>query len=169
MKFNADGYLAAGLHPTTLTDMKTHLVDAFTSSAKRPRVFAGYSRHTADLQQFPVPVNQFVGGSFVSSKEEPSDIDLLGMADQAKIDQMDPAKQAAFMQMFLGDGSKPAYECDAYFLASFPDTDPAYPHYRVMRKYWMGEFGFDRLDKPKGILTLTVAPSPEPPTPAATS
>lgn len=160
MQFNADGYLPAGLHKTDLSEMKVHLVDGFPHSIRRPVVFDGYNRHTIDLQKINVLISQFVGGSFVSAKDDPSDVDLLGMADQAAIDALASADRSLLNQLFQGPGSKAAYECDAYFLASFPDTDPAYPHFRAQRKYWMGEFGFDRIDKPKGILTIEVMPNP---------
>lgn len=159
MNFNSDGYLPAGLHKSDLSEMETYLVDGFPHSIRRPVVFEGYTRHTADLQTIDVPVSQFVGGSFVSAKDDPSDVDLLGMGEQTAIDALAPADLNRLAQLFQGPGSKAAYECDAYFLASFPDTDPAFPHFRAQRKYWMGEFGFDRIDKPKGILTIEVIPN----------
>lgn len=159
MHFNSDGYLPAGLHQSDLSEMKVHLVDGFPHSIRRPVVFDGYRRHTADLQTIDVSISQFVGGSFVSAKDDPSDVDLLGMGDQAAVDALAPADRSRLFQLFQGPGSKATHECDAYFLASFPDTDPAFPHFRTQRKYWMGEFGFDRLDKPKGILKVEVTPN----------
>lgn len=96
----------------------------------------------------------------MSSKSDPGDIDLLCMGDQATLDALPSNEKALLGPLVLGAGTKPAYECDSYFLASFPDTDPAYQHYRQLRKYWLGEFGFDRVDRPKGILTIDVTPPP---------
>jgi hypothetical protein len=158
MKFNADGYLEAGLHPTNLANVKTHFVDAFPPPSTRSKVYAGYKRHMAELQKSSVTFEQFLDGSFVSSKHDPGDIDLLAMADLHVIDALSVAEKQRLIDLFLGQRSKVTYECDAYFLPSVPDTDPAYPQFRAQRKYWMGEFGFDRVDRPKGILTITVSP-----------
>ena len=159
MKFDANGYLDAGLHPTTLADIRTHFVDPFPAPSTRPTVYAGYERHTAELQKSSVEFEQFLDGSFVSNKQDPGDIDLLGMADLHAIDALPAAEKQRLHDLFLGPACKQTYECDAYFLPSVPDTDPAYPHFRRQRKYWMGEFGFDRMDRPKGILTIKVSPT----------
>ncbi len=167
MQLNAEGYLPAGLHPVTTGEIKAGLVDSFPTSSARANVFEGYMRHTTDLRKVPMMFDEFIGGSFVSSKDNPGDIDLLGMGDQATIDALPPDRQQEITRLFQGHLSKPEYKCDAYFLASFPETDPAFQAYRANRKYWMGEFGFDRQDKPKGILTIVV--SPDRPAPTATT
>lgn len=169
MNFNVDGYLNAGLHSSNLADIKTHFVDNFPATSTRLTVYDGYKNHSAQLVTFGVDFNQFLDGSFVSSKENPGDIDVLTMADHAKVNALSPVEQVRLRQLFLGKGSKPQYQCDSFFLTSFPDTDPAYQHYREQRKYWMGEFGFDRVDKPKGILTVDVLAAPPPAAPTPTS
>lgn len=165
MKFNADGYLDAGLHQATLSDIKTHLVDTFPPTSTRLKVYKGYKRHTEELETFGFPINQFVDGSFVSSKKDPGDVDLLGIADRKTVDALPAAERQRLNKLFLGEANKLDYECHTFFLASVPETDPAFAAFRATRKYWMGEFGFDRVDKPKGILTLAIQPRPPTPTP----
>lgn len=47
-----------------------------------------------------------------------------------------------------------------YYMVSVPETHPQYQFFRERRQYWMGEFGYDRKDQPKGIVrTLLASPA----------
>jgi hypothetical protein len=160
MQFNGHGYLDPGIHPATESDIEAHLVDAFPSSTSRTVVFAGYTRHAAELRQSTVAFEQFLDGSFVSSKLDPGDIDMLCMADAAALDALPQHEQMRLRNLFLGRGTKATHQCDSYFLARVPETDPRHQEFWNVRKYWMGVFGFDRADKPKGFLKVEVVPVP---------
>ncbi|WP_372623382.1 DUF6932 family protein [Falsiroseomonas sp.] len=162
MQLNGDGYLDPGIHAATVADIKTHFVDAFPTSATRETIFEGYKRHTTDLQQCNVAFDQYADGSFVSSKVDPGDIDFVCIADADTIDALPPEKQRIIATLFRGKATKATHQCDAYFIASVPDTDPRHQSYWANRKFWLGCFGFDRADKPKGFLKLQITPSASP-------
>lgn len=52
------------------------------------------------------------------------------------------------------------YDCDAYFCLSFEHWNPQQQEaflqkdHRIMQTYWMGQFGFDRLREPKGMVQI---------------
>ena len=169
MRLNGDGYLDPGIHPATMTDIKTHFVEAFTTSTTRETIIEGYERHTAELQQCPVTFEQYLDGSFVSSKIDPGDIDLVCIADADTLDALPPDKQLLIRHLFRGNATKSTHKCDAYFIASVPDSDPRHHSYWTGRKFWLGCFGFDRADKPKGFLHVKIEPPPPPPTATVTA
>ncbi len=67
---------------------------------------------------------------------------------------MSPEKQEKLKELLSGPSAKAKYMCDAYFCLSFPESHPHFQHARAKRKYWMGEFGYDRQDVPKGIVLI---------------
>ena len=156
MQFNIDGYLPSGLHDHDEGSIKLHLVDSFPASSTRPAIWSGYLQHSEELRSVGVEVTEFINGSFSTTKNDPSDIDLVGFADADTVNKLTPAEQAKFEELFKGKATKAKYMCDAYFLATVPPGHPHEQQVRTMRKYWMGEFGFDRQDRPKGIIRTVV-------------
>lgn len=162
MTFNAKGYLEPGLYPMDLNEIENILVTPFPHSSTRPSVMSGFRRHTADLQALVDEYTQFIDGSFVSNKNDPGDIDLVCFIDGDKVDALSPPQQAMLRELLLGPVTKASHYCDAYFCPSYPDTHANYDSYRSKRKYWMGEFGYDRFDVPKGIVVVEQKASPAP-------
>lgn len=156
MQFNLNGYLDPGIHNADLSDIEEHLVKGFSTSITRPRIIDGYKRHRAELQALNVEFEQFVDGSFVSTKNDPGDIDLVCFADAQAVDQLSTENKQKLRTLVLGPETKQTHYCDAYFCPTVPEHHPNYAQTRTSRKYWMGEFGFDRLDRPKGIVKTIV-------------
>lgn len=168
MTFNAKGYLDPGLHSMTIDDMEKSFVTPFPHSSTRKNILDGYKRHTDDLLQLINEYVQLLDGSFVSNKNDPGDIDLICFIDGDTLDSLPPADQMKVKALLNGKVTKATHLCDAYFCPSYPENHPNYQYYRPQRKYWMGEFGFDRSDVPKGIVVLerkinvTAAPAAAP-------
>lgn len=156
MIFNKNGYLDAGFHDHDANSIKTHLVDAFPTSVTRSNIWDGYIRHSDDIRKCGVQVVEFFNGSFSTTKNDPGDIDLVGFADEGAVNSLPPPLQALFQSLFLGPNTKTSHLCDAYFVATVPPGHPQESRVRTMRKYWMGEFGYDRSDIPKGIIRTIV-------------
>jgi hypothetical protein len=156
MKFNKNGYLDAGLHDHDLPSVKTHFVDAFPTSATRSQIWTGYIKHCGDVKKCGVTATEFLNGSFATSKNDPGDIDMVAFIDQGQVNGMPMHLRPLFSNLFGGPATKVNYNCDAYFVATVPPGHPLEDKVRTIRKYWMGEFGFDRVDLPKGILRVMV-------------
>lgn len=165
MTFNEHGYLPQGLHEMSLDDIEGNFVDSFPSSNTRPHIMRGYKQHVAALASLGVTFEQFLDGSFISTKNDPGDVDFVCFANPDDVDRLPPEQQTLLRSLVLNpQETKRAYYCDAYFCPIVPENDPRYGQLRVSRKYWMGEFGFDRLDRPKGIVrTRILAAQPSEP------
>lgn len=161
MNFNADGYLDAGLHDLELEGIIEHFVTAFPHSSSRTAIMAGYQQHRAAVVALGIPCTQLIDGSFVSSKADPGDIDLVGFMDADAVDALSLEDKTKLIALFSGPVTKANYKCDAYFVPSVPENHPMYQKLRTQRKYWMGEFGYDREDKAKGIVRINITCLPD--------
>ncbi|NBB41601.1 DUF6932 family protein [Sphingobium yanoikuyae] len=159
MNFNTDGYLEAGLHDLELEAIIEHFVTAFPHSSSRVGIMDGYKAHREAVMALGIPCLQFLDGSFVSSKADPGDIDMVGFMDADAVDALTPEDQAKLSELFSGPVTRGTHRCDAYFVPWVPETHPMFQKLRSQRKYWMGEFGYDREDRPKGIIRTEVVPS----------
>lgn len=152
--FNGHGYLDPGLHQMTLEEFEASFVTAFPHSNTRSHILVGYIRHHADLCQILDAFEQIIDGSFTTNKNDPNDVDLLILADGDVVDALPHEQKVRFNTLVSGKATQAGYACDAYFCPTYPETHPLYPHNRAQRKYWMGEFGFDRRDVAKGLVHM---------------
>lgn len=158
MKFNAQGYFEAGIHDFDAGAIEEHLVVGFPTSITRVQILAGYKKHRAEIEALGLTCEQLIDGSFVSTKNDPEDIDLVGLIDADAVDALSPAQQMQLQALFSGQTTKATHLCDAYLCPTVPQNDPRYARLRAARKYWLGEFGYDRQDKPKGMVRTIVNP-----------
>jgi len=140
----------------SLDEIEIDFVDSFPSSNTRPKIMEGYKRHRAEISALCAFYEQFINGSFVSTKNDPGDIDLVSFADAQEIDNLSDEQKRQFRALFSGPDTKDTHLCDSYFVPTFPENHPYFDECRSLRKYWMGEFGYDRLDRPKGIVKTEV-------------
>jgi hypothetical protein len=154
MTFNSEGYLEPGVHTMELDSLEHIFVVGFPHPSTRKLILDGYKEHLTALREVIPSFTQFIDGSFVSNKNDPGDIDLVCFIDGDEIDNLSPDKQARLEELLSGSTVKAKYMCDAYFCVSFPGHHPHFQHARAQRKYWMGEFGYDRQDVPKGIVLI---------------
>jgi hypothetical protein len=155
--FNAHGYLEAGLHTFDDDEFEAHFVTSFPHSRTRKAILAGYNQHSEEIVSLVGACEQFLDGSFVTSKNDPGDIDLVMFIDAAVVDALPHDKQQKLLSLVAGPNTKTKYMCDAYFCPVYPTGHPMSEPSRAQRKYWMGEFGYDRSDIPKGIVHVKFA------------
>jgi hypothetical protein len=161
-KFNLHGYLEPGIHQLTKDDIESHFVTSFPHSSTRQTILAGYKQYCDDIVEIAGNCAQLIDGSFVSSKNDPGDVDLVMLMDATAVDSLPDAKKSALKALVSGPVTKTTYMCDAYFCPIYPAGHPLSDAARTQRKYWLGEFGYDRSDVPKGIVHVTLT-RPEPP------
>jgi hypothetical protein len=158
--FDEHGNLKAGFADWTVAEVEERLVSAFPDSHSRPRIIQGYKRLRAEMQPFGMDGEHWIDGSFSTAKAEPGDLDLLTVIDKDAVDALDTNQKAALVLLVNAKATKATHDCDSYFLPRVPDTHPLYANFHHWRTYWMGEFGFDRDDHPKGIVRVSVLDPP---------
>lgn len=69
--------LPGGLHPFTLQDLERLTVASFPDSQRRPRLFSALTIYLDLLKGTGLKAEVWIDGSYMSSKAEPDDIDLV--------------------------------------------------------------------------------------------
>lgn len=150
----ANGYIKPGFHNLSIDQIETHLVRQFPTSKTRRTIFAGYLRLIELLLKHNIEIEQWLDGSFCSNKVNPGDIDILSIINKDTLDNLPEEIKDEITELFLGPGSKNSYCCDSYLLPKVPENHPHYPQYLILKSQWMGLFGFDRQENPKGIIRI---------------
>jgi hypothetical protein len=121
---------------------------------------AGYKQHSIEIVGIVGNCEQYLDGSFVSNKNDPGDVDLVMLVDATVVDALPNDQKLKLKELVSGPATKAKYMCDAYFCPVYPAGHPMSEASRAQRKYWLGEFGYDRNDIPKGIVHVKLPLAP---------
>jgi hypothetical protein len=161
----ATGYLPRGRHRVTEAEVKAGFVDRpdFSGSTTRSEVWDEYETGR-DLLRRRVRIHAiWIGGSFLTSKVDPNDMDALFIVsarDYGKLDGRGKAIVDSFRPK-LGPLGKPVRghglnRLDSFLLMWFPWSPfdpygaPAHAEYAGNRGYWDDWWQRDRFNKPDG-------------------
>jgi hypothetical protein len=160
VKFNGHGYLEPGVHGLDPTEIEAQFVTSFPHSTTRKNILVGYKQYSHDIASLVGNCEQYLDGSFVTNKNDPGDIDLVMLLDATVVDALPNDEKLRLKELVAGPTTKAKYMCDAYFCPVYPAGHPMADASRAQRKYWLGEFGYDRNDIPKGIVHVKLAKPP---------
>lgn len=174
MDFDEFGNYQAGIHPVSLEWIKDHLVDEVKESTTRNRnlmSFIDFFKSNQMKQCAEAVTHVLVDGSFVTNKINPNDIDVLLVSEftgesyeelvqffvklGAIQESFNLLKDKAyefhsdiyFVPKIKYNSIKSILEIHSEFIRSYKEIDYQY-------KYWLGQFTFDREEKPKGIFKI---------------
>lgn len=140
-----------GLLPMNFMDFEDVFVSNYPHSVTRASIFQGYKAYIADMQaQITPQFNQWVNGSFTTTKVDPNDIDIVNVIDVATI-----AASSVFPFTTKG-GSKANYDVDGYYIPVYHVSDPRYSLTKQSVEYWLKWFGTDRSGNPKALIELSI-------------
>ncbi|MDC3411932.1 hypothetical protein NC797_02525 [Aquibacillus sp. 3ASR75-11] len=155
-EFMEDGNLFPGIHTYSCEEFEEQFVTMFTTSSTRSRIYKSLKEWLKLLVDILPPRYIWLDGSYLTTKMDPNDIDLVVFYRPEDIVTLgqDKTKQLGMLINQLSIN----YNCDAYFCytldhlsqevvaANFKGQE------KIMQTYWMGQFCFDRSRKPKGII-----------------
>ncbi len=147
--------LPPGVHSATVDEVEASLVVAFPTSSSRPPIFEGWRRHRNAVSALLPPSVQWVDGSYVSTKINPGDIDVVTHVDGQQFDALDPASQAAVRALFAGSPDTSTFLTDAYAIAEYPLGHVARPFYEQVRAYWEWRWSTARDGTSKGFVEVS--------------
>jgi hypothetical protein len=147
-------YLPPGLHRATVDEVGATLVDGFPSSTTRREIFDGWTDLRATMSTVVSLREQWLDGSYVTTKEDPGDADLVVHLNGDEIEALDSIAEATLKGLVAGAGSRAAWRCDSYPLVEYPSGHPLRALYEESRSYWRTFFGHDRSGVPKGIVEV---------------
>lgn len=153
MNFEASGILPAGLHNCSVSDFIATFVDNFPTSQRRKLIVETLWTFATEVLREGVPYEFWIDGSFVTTKVNPNDADIVLFLQLSSMNVLGN-KLNDFRKKYNGI-------LDIYFAyATSPENQKqvnAVDYQQIVNKrnYWRGQFGFDRTDSPKGIVSLS--------------
>lgn len=104
-------------------DFKNLFVTSFPAKSTRHDIFVGYLHFLSDFKEQVTPrFTQWIGGSFVTKKESPNDIDFITLIDYRVYEQ----KEKLIDREFRRKGAKEKYGVDAYTVWVYPENHPKF-------------------------------------------
>lgn len=141
--------LPPGMCRMTRDDLHRVAVAAFASSSTRTALWTAFERFLASLARLGASGECWVGGSFVSRKPDPCDVDFVVILNMEWVLALDPG-QRFDLEEALDDAGSWRLDVSVMF-----DGD------LILRAYWQGVLGFGRTGTSvKGIAVVPIEPTP---------
>lgn len=152
MEFETNGMLPGGVHEYSLEQFLTQFVDGFPTSQRREEISKAILAFIKELCTFGIPYEFWIDGSYVTTKINPNDADIVVFLQYSDIIKITSAganfrqKYSSLLDIYLAYAASPENQR----LLSPKDYQDVVNN----RNYWRGQFGYDRADKPKGIVKI---------------
>lgn len=148
--------LAPGFHRMSVAEL-AHLCVAheqFSLSVTRKAVFTGLVAVILELNKAGITGELWIDGSFVTTKIDPMDVDML-LRVQAGLYDSDAAKRAA-VDWASSANLLDSHLCDSYRWVEYSVGHPLFADSEADREYWTDWFGHSRPPKktPKGLVVI---------------
>lgn len=144
--------LEPGFHKKNLSDIEELCVHSFKNTSRRLLIYNHFCRFLDLLNQLHIHIELWIDGSFVTEKEKPDDIDVVGFASGNELQKLSSTQKDLLTELIKGKAKKEFFT-DFYFVGSIDENE-----YRNYRSYWRGFFCFTRDEKPKGAIKFEVNP-----------
>lgn len=123
----SDGLLPPGRHTLDEATFEATFVDGFPNSKTRGRLFTRWRRHREALASLIAIETQWIDGSYVTSKEDPGDIDLVTIIDGPTYDALPAPMQHMVEALLAGKRTKAVWGMDSFPIVRYPVGHPGHP------------------------------------------
>jgi len=136
LEFDKKGFLVPDQSlACSLDEMRRVFVEEFPASGTRLALFENFTEYCRELM---VKTNMemlliWVGGSFVTQKARPNDVDVVVFLESSIIDQYETALKSAFKF----PASKEKYKVDAYIIRVYPEYNRNFALTQSDRLDWL--------------------------------
>jgi hypothetical protein len=144
--------LPPGRHAATTAEIEAALVDAFPASARRRPLFEQWRTLNAAIEHFVAIREQWLDGSYVTTKLDPRDVDVVSIVNGSELEGLDAVEEMLLVGLVSGHASRDLHGCDSFLVAEYPPGHPARPTYEAARRYWDDLFRMHRDGNPKGYV-----------------
>ena len=148
--------LPSGFHSVTVEGLKALCVEGFPASTHRSDIFDKLHSVIQRLNEYEIPGELWVDGSFLTEKMDPGDVDLLLVLGSEFVETRATPDQKETLKWSSSSELKGSHSCDAYLHIEYPKEHPLYNDGQWMRAYWIRQYGFSRDTDMKGIAVITL-------------
>lgn len=137
-----------GQHEVAVSDLEKLFVEPFSDQGRRRQLCSGLKRFLSALALLPLSCECWIGGSFVTNKPSPADVDVVLFFDRQAVNGLDDASYAALTELCDRPVARARYFCDVYY-------DPVDEPQRA--NYWRQKLGIasDGVTQ-KGIVVIKI-------------
>jgi len=145
--------LPSGFHPFAVAGLRRLCIDELPRSDARLRHMQALERLILDLEEATVPGEVWVGGSFMTTDPDPSDLDVAVVVPVGTCDHPTERQRQVLLRIQEAD-----YEgCDSYLLSDCP---PGHPHHRPEAiRDLESKLAGSRAGHPRGVAVIVLAAS----------
>ena len=159
-RFNIRGHLFPyEIIETNLDEFEREFVDNFDENSTRYEIFERYLNYINVLKEvFEEDFIQWIDGSFVTTKVNPNDIDLLSIIPF----EIYETHLERISNELIAHHARTIYDVDAYIVPNYPEGHKKHIITQSDLSYWKDLFGNTRANKrtkkrfPKGIIQLNI-------------
>ncbi len=144
-----------GWHEMTIADLRKLCVDSFPSSTTRVYIVTGLEFVVGKLISSKLSVDIWVNGSFLTSKINPEDSDIV-LRIQVDVYNGWTEEQRSVIDWMANDDLKTPYHCHSFVFYEYPESHPLWAIGEYDRAYWTRQFGFSRGNNYKGIAVIKI-------------
>lgn len=150
--FNEYGYLPYGMYNLTINEIEK--IYSRNSSKRRKEIMEIYKIHLNEIQNTGYYLDHWIGGSFITTKENPNDIDTLTEFDGEKVDENDDKK--LIDDLINNSKEKTDNLCHSLRLYKYPpqQKEDFKRYINQKRRILINLYGQDRKNIKKGIVHL---------------
>lgn len=154
-KFNGSneyGYLPYSMYNLTINEIEK--IYSRNSSKRRKEIMEIYKIHLNEIQNTGYYLDHWIGGSFITTKENPNDIDTLTEFDGEKVDENDDKK--LIDDLINNSKEKTDNLCHSLRLYKYPpqQKEDFKRYINQKRRILINLYGQDRKNIKKGIVHL---------------
>jgi hypothetical protein len=159
--------LPDGVYPCSEQTLRERFVNQFPDSSSRRTICDGFLRLRGEIESLGLSATQWVDGSFVESKPDPGDVDVVSFCDYDFLNRIVARIDPAFVQLLDGrESTKAVYQTHTFLVLSCQPGHPYHLVFEKTRRYWrkwLGKTrelpnlpGPDLPSHPKGFLQMTL-------------
>lgn len=167
--------LPDGVYSCDEPSVRARFVDAFPASKTRPTICGGFFELRHEAAGRGITGVQWVDGSFVESKLDPEDVDVVTFCDYDFLNKLDTPKQQFVVESLNGrERTKGRYNTHTFLVPCCSAGHPYHPIFENWRTYWRKWFGKTRdfpnppgpdlPGHPKGFIEMRLGDSANVPT-----
>lgn len=144
--FEPSGLLPPGVHAATTHEVEASLVQAIPGSSTRQQLYAWWTTHREALAHLINCNRQWIGGSFATTKTDPSDVDVCTHIDGPALDALPLGQHQLVRFMTSGKVAEAHWHCDSYLITEYPPGSPFHAAYLASLAYWQDFWAHTRPD-----------------------
>ena len=135
-QLDADGLLPEGIHRADLREVRRVFVQESDNRILQQQRYDAWLRHREALSRIAPVLGQWLDGSFVTSKPDPGDVDVVTFLDGPEFDALPRWRQDLIVQLLQGHDTRDRWGVDSFAVLVYPSGHPGEAQSVRTEEYW---------------------------------